>query len=108
MAKKTAYLMVHNFTHHKLWKILKSHSKIMNRVVHGQSDSGYHKHINSAVLYKAAQIETNKVQLSKMVVIDVFVAPIGLANFATLIVITKKARFNIFKIFENFQPKKIK
>ena len=107
MAKKTAYLMV-NFTHHKLWKILKSHSKIMNRVVHGQSDSGYHKHINSAVLYKAAQIETNKVQLSKMVVIDVFVAPIGLANFATLIVITKKARFNIFKIFENFQPKKIK
>ena len=49
--------------------------------------------INSAVLHKTVRIETSKVQLSKMVAIDVSVARIGLANFATLIVTIKKARF---------------
>jgi len=34
-----------------------------------------------------------------MEVIDVFVARIGLGSFVTLIVITKKARFNILTIF---------
>ena len=53
--------------------------------------------------YKAVQIETNKGQLSKMEVIDVSVARIGLESFVTLIVITKKARFNILKfLLSNF------
>ena len=56
--------------------------------------------------YKAVQIETNKGQLSKMEVIDVSVARTGLENFVTLIVITKKARFNILKfLFSKFFQK---
>ena len=41
-----------------------------------------------------------------MVVIDVSVARIGLESFVTLIVITKKARFNILKfLFSKFLQK---